>query len=1160
MTVSIATEDSKPNLGLRQYQSFFISFVSLLLIAGATLYLLPNQLGKTKILRIPKFFKERSKANLHRLKEAIRGNVSDSVKGDSSVWVPCTLRQRRELVTGMSRYTFDLPSPRSTLDLELGQRVIFEVEHEPGKVSRGSYLLCTERTQQGNFDVVVPSTAASAVSGLDLSGNNDPGFSDALSHLNIGDLVRVRPGAKMLYYRGPKSPVDTLSIACSGVGVAPICSLLVDILSDPESAVTSVVLLVVNDQADQFICLDELESLEKRFSHIVKTPTDSSTWEQTNFIEEAVSNYCPFWKEGMMALLCGSSNFIGHGLKSFRLLGYSKEANEKIRIKNAFIQKVLKFGAIFSQGIDMDWEVLTQSQPGRLPIRRNSGCWNSSDGWIAYFPEEADAQFSLSEDYQSKVESRQTIVDTFYNFFETRGFELLQKAVEEKKTANCLSSLFFNYCYFKKQCQMPEFEAAFYDMPDEVVPCMSLAAIRVLEDIAERLKANEAQIEDGSGFSSSFVAALKTLPPVSPGSKLWIRFYNLEQSTALKDLKAAYVGKMISSVGTVIRVSNIRQQVVGMPFICCRCGKEVMKYFPDYKYCIPQICTSEFCKSKTFSPVRNRAQTIDWQRIRIQEAGSDSTSKEAGRMPRMVDVELTGDLIDSCHPGDIVSICGIVKVLPVSGEGSGKNSQIQKSLHHLYIDANSVIKGSKGVSMAEDIRLLKPLKFRKEEIFLFKKTAEDPGAFTIIVKSLCPSIYGHDIIKAGLTLVLFGGCSKKDKIWFEAQSIRSDLHCLLVGDPGLGKSQMLKAICDLSPRGVYVSGNSSSAAGLTVTVVKEQGSGDYALEAGAMVLGDQGICCVDEFDKMRSEHHALLETMEQQRVSVAKAGILCSLSARTSVIAAANPRNGHYDDSKTVSENLRISPQLLSRFDIIFLMLDRPHEGKDRQLAEYVTSMHLKQAQATSEGRKSFGEAGSQLSTGGTQLLSLPLRLEKQISKSKLLSQDFFRRYISYAKATVKTKLNANAKKVLKDFYLKLRSETQGDSSDSIPVTTRLLESLIRLTEARARSELREEATEFDAQDVVDIMQFSVINTVRRPTGNTKIRDGKTSLFKKFLRLLQAESSRTSKAHFSNEELKEMGMRLLLSQEQIKELVDRLNYEGFLIRKRDHWKLMTCGL
>ncbi|GJQ10624.1 hypothetical protein GpartN1_g2415.t1 [Galdieria partita] len=808
----------------------------------------------------------------------------------------------------------------------------------------------------------------------------------------------------------------------------------------------------------------------------------------------------------------------------------------------------------------MDWDILTPSQPARLSINRKAGRWNSEEGWQAYFPEEADTELIDSEAHRTKFEGRKTIVETLYHFFENQGTGLLQKAVEGKKTGTFVSSIFVDYRAFKKSCPIPDFENAICNIPEETIPCLSLAAIRFLEQLSEQIEQQSINETHDCQYSHTFLEALKSIPPVNPGARPWVRFYNLEQSTPLKDLKAAFVGKLVSVTGTVIRVSNIRQQVLTIPFICCRCGNEILKYLPDYKYCVPHKCISDTCKSKMFKPVRNRALTVDWQKIRIQEAGNETNSKEAGRMPRMIDIELTGDLIDSCHPGDVVSVCGIIKVLPVSGENGNRNEQTQKSLHHLYIDANSVIKGSKGFLSEENIHLMKPLKFRREDIAVFKKIAQEDDAFSILVKSLCPSIYGNDIIKAGLTLILFGGESKKDSNYQDNQSIRSDLHCLLVGDPGLGKSQMLKSICDLSPRGVYVSGNSSSAAGLTVTVVKEQGSGDYSLEAGALVLGDQGICCVDEFDKMRNEHQALLETMEQQRVSIAKAGILCSLSARTSVIAAANPCKGHYDSSKTISDNLRMSPQLLSRFDLIFLMLDKPHESKDRQLAEYVTSMHLKQSQKASDARRSYGEPGSQLRLTNSEI-SLTTRLEKTIPKDKLLSHSIFRRYVSFATSTIKPQLNSSAKKVLQELYLELRRQNKQET-DPIPVTTRLLESLVRLTEARARSELRNEATEDDAKDVVEIMRHSIIATQGQTSSKLKgpKRASQAAQFKKFLRILQAEASRTSKTLFSNEDLKELGKRLSIPNEQVKELVERLNYEGFLIRKRDQWKLMTCDL
>jgi len=205
--------------------------------------------------------------------------------------------------------------------------------------------------------------------------------------------------------------------------------------------------------------------------------------------------------------------------------------------------------------------------------------------------------------------------------------------------------------------------------------------------------------------------------------------------------------------------------------------------------------------------------------------------------------------------------------------------------------------------------------------YAIQRIQEEPELLRALVNSVCPAIFGHELVKTGLLLGLVGGCQRyvndPNRI-----AVRGDPHVLVVGDPGLGKSQMLQAISSIAPRGVYVCGNTTTTAGLTVTLHKDGSSGDYALEAGALVLGDQGCCCIDEFDKMGTQHAALLEAMEQQCISIAKAGIVCSLPARTSIIAAANPIGGHYDKSRTVSENLKMNPALLSRFDLVFILVD----------------------------------------------------------------------------------------------------------------------------------------------------------------------------------------------------------------------------------------------
>lgn len=404
-----------------------------------------------------------------------------------------------------------------------------------------------------------------------------------------------------------------------------------------------------------------------------------------------------------------------------------------------------------------------------------------------------------------------------------------------------------------------------------------------------------------------------------------------------------------------------------------------------------------------------------------------SLNTNTSRIPRSVECELFNDLVDTCAPGDTVVVSGEVRVVSTDDGRRGRGTA-DKGMFLLYICANSVLNmrkklqgGGGGASSRggpgggdEDEGGL--FIHTRRDLYAISHIQSEEDTFRCIVHSLCPSIYGQELVKAGLVLALFGGCQKftddANKI-----PLRGDPHVLVVGDPGLGKSQLLQALSNVAPRGVYVCGNTTTTAGLTVTLHKDGGTGDYALEAGALVLGDQGVCCIDEFDKMRQQHQALLEAMEQQSISIAKAGVVCSLPARTAIVAAANPVGGHYDKGKTVAENIKMSSPLLSRFDLVFILLDEANEERDRMLSEHVMALHAASARRTAAlddfARLPAGTQG-QVEAEEAQPLADRLRLRRQ-EELDPIPPALLRKYVAYARKYVQPKLTDEAAGVLQE-------------------------------------------------------------------------------------------------------------------------------------------------
>uniref|UniRef100_A0A8D1F4G2 DNA helicase MCM8 n=1 Tax=Sus scrofa TaxID=9823 RepID=A0A8D1F4G2_PIG len=567
-------------------------------------------------------------------------------------------------------------------------------------------------------------------------------------------------------------------------------------------------------------------------------------------------------------------------------------------------------------------------------------------------------------------------------------------------------------------------------------------------------------------------------------------------------------------------------------------------------------CPIPACRGKSFTALRSSPLTVttDWQSIKIQELMSDD-QREAGRIPRTIECELVHDLVDSCVPGDTVTITGVVKV---SNAEEGSRNKNDKCMFLLYVEANSV-SNSKGQNTKTSEDGYKPgtlMEFSLKDLYAIQEIQSEENLFKLIVNSLCPVIFGHELVKAGLALALFGGSQKyaddKNRI-----PIRGDPHILVVGDPGLGKSQMLQAACSVAPRGVYVCGNTTTTSGLTVTLSKDSSSGDFALEAGALVLGDQGICGIDEFDKMGNQHQALLEAMEQQSISLAKAGMVCSLPARTSIIAAANPVGGHYNKAKTVSENLKMGSALLSRFDLVFILLDTPNEDHDHLLSEHVIAIRAGKQRAVSSA--TVTRMNSQDSN--TSILEVvsdkPLSERLKVVPGEEIDpipHQLLRKYIGYARQYVYPRLSTDAAQILQDFYLELRKQSQ--RLNSSPITTRQLESLIRLTEARARLELREEATKEDAEDIVEIMKYSMLGTYSDEFGNLDFERSQhgsgmsnRSTAKRFISALNNIAEKTYNNLFQFQQLRQIAKELNIQVADFENFIGSLNDQGYLLKK-----------
>jgi replicative DNA helicase Mcm len=501
--------------------------------------------------------------------------------------------------------------------------------------------------------------------------------------------------------------------------------------------------------------------------------------------------------------------------------------------------------------------------------------------------------------------------------------------------------------------------------------------------------------------------------------KIIIRIAKLLGKEALRKIGSKNMGKLILVEGIVVRATPVRPMVLQAAYKCKRCGT-MMKIEQTGQFLkAPAVCMGIDCgKEGPFDFVQEESTFIDSQDLRLQEKPEDLPP---GQLPRVLAVKLVGDeIVDQARPGDHVSIVGIVRAHAPSLIGMGKLRTFI-----LQLEANSV------ELLGKEPETSPPSPEEEEQII---ELSRDPYVHKKIMGSIAPSIFGNEHLKEAVMYLLFGGVSRS----LPDMTVRGEMNALIVGDPGTAKSQMLQYVSRIAPRGLYTSGRGTTAAGLTAAVVREKG-GSMSLEAGALVLADKGIACIDEMDKMRPEDRvAIHEAMEQHTVSVAKGGIVATLNARTSVLAAANPSLGRYEPNRTVAENISLPVTILSRFDLIFVLRDVPNKETDNKMSEHILEIH----------RRGISPVEAQIDT------------------------ELLRKYVSYAKS-VYPALNSEALKRLKEFYLAMRNASETEGSP-VAITTRQLESLVRCAEARARVALRKEVTAEDAEAAIAIMKKSL--------------------------------------------------------------------------------------
>lgn len=680
--------------------------------------------------------------------------------------------------------------------------------------------------------------------------------------------------------------------------------------------------------------------------------------------------------------------------------------------------------------------------------------------------------------------------------------------------------------------------------PQEVIPIMD----QTIKECMASLAADDSNLSHQQIEEEIETKYYKVLP------------YNLREEKGMRELNPGDIDKLVSIKGLVLRSTSIIPDMKAAFFRCSICSHTMLAEIDRGSILEPTTCPRPACASlNSMELIHVRSHFADKQIIRLQETPNHVPD---GQTPHSISVIVYDDLVDVCRAGDRVQMTGVFRSVPIR---VNPQQRTLKNLYKTYIDVfhiqksdskrlgadistlgntnleaqyadeitqqDSTINGNSssnanGARDAEDIRRATP-----EDVQRIHDVAERPDVYELLARSIAPSIFEQDDVKKGLLLQLFGGTNKKFTKGGSPR-YRGDINILLCGDPSTSKSQILQYINKIAPRGMYTSGKGSSAVGLTAYVTRDQETKQLVLESGALVLSDGGICCIDEFDKMNDGTRSVLhEVMEQQTVSVAKAGIITTLNARTSILASANPIGSKYNPDLSVIQNIDLPPTLLSRFDLVYLMLDKVDERADRQLARHLASMYLEDN---------------------------PLNA----SQYEILPIEFLTTYITYAKEHIHPTITPEAKEELVNAYVEMRKlgDDVRSNEKRITATTRQLESMIRLSEGHAKMRLSPTVRVDDVKEAVRLIRSAIkdyatdpktgridMNMVQTGTSMAQ-RVMQSSLKEEMLKIIDSMTSNGNVVKYSDltrritEEYPES-----LSSFEIAEAARALAQEGFIV-------------